>query len=300
MKRVLLTGASGFLGRYALQSLAGRDYEIHAVSRHPLEACGGVYWHVVDLLDEKRVEALISDVRPSHLLHLAWYAEPGKFWDSAENFRWLRATMALFDAFAASGGSRAVGAGSCAEYDWGGGCCREQTTPLLPVTVYGRCKDLARRYLELHSTVDPMTSAWGRIFHLHGPREDGRRLVASVIDALSRGQPAPCSRGDQLRDFLHAADAADALVALLDGVVTGPVNIASGTPTTVAALVLKIGELMEALPLVQLGRLPARSGDPPVLTADVARLREEVRWRPRYDLVGGLRETIAGRTGGGM
>jgi nucleoside-diphosphate-sugar epimerase len=87
-------------------------------------------------------------------------------------------------------------------------------------------------------------------------------------------------------------DAADALVALLDSTVEGPVNIASGAPVSVAELVQQIAEQLERSNLVQLGALPAADNEPLLLSADVARLRDEVGWSPRYDLGSGLAETI--------
>lgn len=291
MKRVLVTGASGFIGRHALPELLTRGYEVHAVARRPLDT-PKVHWHSADLLDASALAPLLAAVKPSHLLHFAWYAEPGKFWTAQENFAWLQASMRLLDSFAATGGRRVVAAGSCAEYDWGGGHCEETATALRPATTYGICKDLLRRYLDEYARVAGLSAGWGRIFHLYGPYEDESRLVASVIRALGRGGTADCTAGTQVRDFLHAADAAAAFVALLDGPVVGAVNIASGKPVSIAQLVTRIGELMGARERVRLGALPMRAGDPPVLTAAVGRLADEVGWQPGLELSAGLSQTI--------
>lgn len=137
-----------------------------------------------------------------------------------------------------------------------------------------------------------LSAAWGRLFFLFGPHESAERLVASAIRSILLEQPARCSHGEQIRDFLYVQDAADALVALLDSVVEGPVNIASGEPITVAAVVREIGKQLERPNLVQLGAWPASPDEPPLLLADVTRLRDEIGWRPRYDLASGLAETI--------
>jgi nucleoside-diphosphate-sugar epimerase len=81
MKRVLITGASGFVGRQCVPLLLAAGYEVHAVARttNPEESDTRVRWHTADLLDESQVAELMAQVKPTHLLHLAWYSVPGKF-----------------------------------------------------------------------------------------------------------------------------------------------------------------------------------------------------------------------------
>lgn len=288
MRRVLLTGATGFVGRQAIAPLRERGYEVHAVSSRPVPptAGPGVVWHQADLLDSGAARGLVEAVEPTELLHLAWYAEPGRFWTSPENERWLEASLVLLRAFVAAGGRRAVAAGTCAEYDWSaGGTLREGATAVRPATVYGQAK--AALAAEAQRLVPSL--GWGRIFFLYGPGEHPARLVSSVAGALLEGRPAPCTHGRQVRDFLHCADVAAAFAALLASGVAGPVNIASGEPVTLAELVGLIGEATRRPELIELGALPARPDEPPVLIADVGRLREEVGFAPRL----GLREGIA-------
>ena len=295
MKRVLLTGANGFVGRHCLPVLLARGYEVHAVSLRseaPTATLPEVHPHKADLLDESQVSALLAEVRPTHLLHCAWYAVPGKYWTAAENFRWVEAGQHLLKAFAEQGGQRVVGVGSCAEYDWHQGHCSELATPLRPVSTYGSCKHAFQLMLTAFCKQAGLGAAWGRLFFLYGPHESRERLVASVIRSILREEPALCSHGRQIRDFLYVRDAADALVALLDSDVLGPVNIASGVPVAVLEVVQEIAHQLERPNLVRLGALPTSENEPPLLLADVARLRDEVGWSPWYDLAKGLAETI--------
>ena len=130
--RVLVTGASGFVGRTVLQPLRARGFEVHGTARGgpPPEAVGCT-WHLADLLDPRRRRALLDEVAPTHLLHLAWYAVPGRYWTAPENSLWLEASVDLIEI---SHGIRVVMAGSCAEYDWSREGIVRETDPCRPAT----------------------------------------------------------------------------------------------------------------------------------------------------------------------
>jgi nucleoside-diphosphate-sugar epimerase len=299
--RVIVTGASGFVGRRTLAALARRGFEVHAVARGgaPSGACADVTWHAVDLLDGEARRALIDTVVASHLLHLAWYAEPGAFWAARENAAWVAATVALVDEFALAGGARAVLAGTCAEYDWSARQPMAEDAPLAPATYYGVCKDATRRVVAGLAERAGLQLAWGRIFFLYGPDEDERRLVASVARALVAGERAPSSAGTQRRDFMHVDDVAGAFAALLDSDVRGPVNIASGEAVAVRDIVRSLGRAAGRPDLLDVGALPSRPDDPPELAADVTRLRDEVGFEPAIGLDEGLAATVAWWRGAG-
>lgn len=295
MRRVLVTGATGFVGRQALAPLTARGYEVHAVARRaPSASDSGVRWHEADLLDREARARLVEAVKPTHLLHFAWIAEHGAYWDSPLNPSWVEASQDLVERVQREGGTRIVGAGTCAEYDWTAaqlvqGDCVERVSPRRPATLYGSSK---LRFADWLAARQGLSSAWGRLFFLHGPGEDPRRLVPVIVRALLAGQTAPIGPGTQIRDFLTTRDAGAAFAALLDSDVAGPVNIASGIDTSIAALALRIGDLLGRRELVAVGALPARSGDPARLVADVTRLGREVGFRPSSDLDAGLVATI--------
>lgn len=141
--RVLLTGASGFIGRYVLRTLQHHGIEVISVGRARSQP--SVLFIEADLLSLTDFGPLLQQAKATHLLHLAWYAEHGKYWTSPLNLRWTEATTRLVEAFCVTGGHQVVIAGTCAEYDWAHGYCREESTPLNPVTLYGTAKDATRR-----------------------------------------------------------------------------------------------------------------------------------------------------------
>jgi len=161
--RILVTGATGFVGRAVMPVLRERGLDAYAAGRED-----------VDLL-RASADDLMRRVRPTHLLHLAWTTEPG-YQQSQDNYRWVSASLDLARAFADAGGRRLVAAGTCAEYAPSDGACSETATPLAPATPYGVCKDALRRMLESFAAQREVSFAWGRLFFLHGPGERPHRL----------------------------------------------------------------------------------------------------------------------------
>ena len=293
-KRVLVTGATGFVGRNSLEPLAARGYEVHAVHSSG-EPTGPAHWHRADLTDPAQTSDLLAKVRPTHLLHFAWYAEHGKYWTSPLNLVWVEASLFLLRTFTERGGQRAVLAGTCAEYDWRFGFCSETVTLTNATTLYGVSKNAVRTVATHYAATNDLSLAWGRIFFLHGPREDERRLVPSVVRSLQRGDPVRCSHGRQCRDFLQVEDCGAGFVALLDSAVEGPVNIASGQAVTLGEVVRTLAGLFpdaHSIP-IEFGAIASPPDDPPLLVADVRRLTTEVGWTPRYNLRDGLARTLA-------
>jgi nucleoside-diphosphate-sugar epimerase len=295
MSGVLVTGASGFVGVPVLRCLTVAGREVHALSRSTAPpAVAGVVWHHVDLGDTARVEAVIGDLRPERLIHLAWYVEHGRFWSAPENVLWVERSLQLLRAFVSAGGRRAVMLGTCAEYDWtqADAPFEETRSAIAPATLYGAAKDGLRRVATAYAEGAGCELAWGRLFFLYGPDEAPGRLVVSVIRALLAGETIETTAGAQRRDFLHVEDVARAVAELLASEATGPVNIASGEAVPVAAVLDSIADAIGRPELVLRGARAEPEGDPPLLVADVTRLREEVGFRPGRSLDEGIAATI--------
>jgi len=291
MKKVLVTGASGFIGQHSLPLLLMKGYEVHALySTKKIESSTDVIWHQINLLDLSQVSSLIRQINPTHLLHLAWYAEHGKFWSSSYNLLWIQASLNLIENFYKCGGERIVVAGTCAEYDWKHGYCTEDMTPLLPISLYGICKHSLQQILMSYAEINKISAAWGRIFFLYGPNEHPKRLVSSVISSLLKKQIAYCSHGNQIRDFLYVEDVASAFVSLLNSNLEGVVNIASGKPIILKDLIFKIGKKLCSANLIRLGEIQSNPDEPNCIVGNTKKINQF--WLPQYDLDLGIEKTI--------
>ncbi len=294
--RILLTGASGFVGRHTLKALIEAGAEVHAVGREavPPGSIGAapVRWHRADLLDAGARHGLINEIQPDTIVHFAWGTEHGRFWTAPANLDWVAATLDMVHQAQQSGMTRFVGLGTCFEYAWQTTeDCSERDTPLDPTTLYGIAKDAARRVIEGFARQESLSWAWGRLFLLYGPEETPSRLVPQVAGRLIQGEPAPIGTGERPRDFMDARDAGAAVAALALSRVEGPINIASGEASSVRAVAETLGSLAGTPDLIRVGALADRD-EPERLVARTDRLRGEVGFTAIRPLEQGLSEAL--------
>lgn len=287
--KVLLTGASGFIGRYIVMALLNHGIEVVAVCRSPISA--RIKQINLDLLSTADFTPLFHEVKATHLLHLAWYAEHGKYWASPLNLSWLDTTTRLVDAFCSTGGQRVVIAGTCAEYDWSYGYCREDFTPLNPASFYGTAKDATRRLVMLVCAQYHVSCAWGRIFQPYGCGESANRLIPQLIDVFRGKHAAFGINLDSYRDFLHVSDIAKGFIKLSAEEVSGSFNISSGNPTQLKEIVNNLASLLNADPEPVLALITERKSEPLLLVGENVKLKS-LDWRPELSLIQGLERTI--------
>ncbi len=293
MKKVLITGASGFIGRECLSLLTDLNYEVYALtSKTPSFFLENVQWIKFDLLKDFSIDDLLKKIKPSHLLHLAWVTTPGKLWEAKENLDWLELSTHLIEAFARNGGKRAVLAGTCAEYDWTAEEFSEEKTACRPSTFYGYSK--LNLFLRLQSLAKQtgLSQAWGRVFYLYGPHEHPQRFVPSMINGILQQKLIPCSHGNQIKDYLHVYDVSSAFVKILTSDIQGAINIGSGFGVSLREIINEITSKLGGENLIQYGTFSPLSSDPHSLIANASRLQNEIKWAPTYTLKKGLYQTI--------
>ena len=295
--KALITGGSGFVGRHCIEPLEGTGCEVHILTRRKQDWLPeSVHQHQIDFVAHESHELLINllnECEFTHLLHGAWVTDHGAYWTDTVNTQWRDRTVQFVSDFYKAGGIRAVALGSCAEYDWSKGVCVEDEDEGPPRTLYGQCKlGTANALMESAETFNH-SFAWARLFHLYGPHEGEKRLIPHVIKSCLLGNEVPCSDGEQIRDYMHVQDAADALVTLLlQDLVTGKVNIGCGEPRSIKDVVLEAARIMNSEHLIKFGVHQRPDGDPDCLVPDLSRLKEEVCYVPSFSLQEGLSQTI--------
>lgn len=294
MKKILVTGASGFIGSYVVQILLKKGFEVHAVTSASSSIVHDrLIWHQLDLLKIEDIDSLCASIQVSYLLHLAWVTDPNKYWNSIDNFHWLKASIQLFDSFIKYGGKRIVSSGSCAEYDWSYGYCTEGLTPCSKSSAsYVVCKQALSSVLHSFAEECCISVACGRPFYSYGSNEQVERLVPYVITNLLNNERVFCRNGNLIRDYLYVEDVADAFVSLLISEIEGVVNIASGQPVAIRDLVNYIAEKLNKNSLVEMVNKSTDKDQATLVLANTERLNYELLWRPAHSLDAALDKTL--------
>lgn len=296
MKSVLLTGATGLIGRAAVRPLLERGFTVYALKRPAttpaIADAAEVRWLDADLQDPAAVARACAAARATHLLHFAWRTS-GDYRQANDNFSLLAASLELLRRFADNGGRRAVAAGTCFEYAFSAAPLREDA-PLAPATPYAHCKCHLRELAELFCVANGLSFAWGRIFFVYGPGESPARLGGKLLANFRAGQPVTIPAAPLARDYVYTRDVGGAFAALLDGEVAGAVNVGSGAPVTLRDFALAFARPLGAEALLHEDPGVDVSGQPPLIAADVGRLRDEVGYACRYSLADAVRELVAG------
>src|SRR5574341_1139205 len=214
--RVFVTGASCFVGSHLTRILldANCTVTVLAIPDDPLTRLADIIDRITvvrgALADRDLLHNTLKDFKPEACIHLAWYAEPGKYLYSPLNVPTLVDSIGLLEALIQNQCKQAIMVGTCAEYDTDVGLLKEDS-PTKPVTIYAATK------LSLALIGEQMTAGtgthftWARLFYLYGPQEDERRMIPSLIKKLHKGETFEATAGEQVRDYLHVEDVASAL-----------------------------------------------------------------------------------------
>ncbi len=295
MSRILVTGGSGFIGRHAVVDLERAGHDIVLLSRSGHSNTSRHEYVVGDLLKEGEPERISKIAKADLLLHLAWETEHGHFWNAASNHRWREQTVEFVRAFWKHGGSRAVCAGTCAEYDWNDLALTEDldeySSSLKPATLYGQSKLAC--FNELMAVAGEGKSlAWGRVFLLYGEGEIQTRFVPSIARSLLEGKEALMSSGEQIRDFMDSRDVGAAFAKVLLSEVDGAVNISSGRGNRLLDVAKLIARKLKREDLLRPGTYPDRENEPVRIVGSANRLEEEVGFRAKHSLDCGLSDAL--------
>jgi nucleoside-diphosphate-sugar epimerase len=277
VKRILITGSTGFVGRQILKALLASDLDITVVVR-PSNQTEGVSTETPvrrivtqDMFKETEDWWARQCEGIDTVIHAAWYTEPGKYQNSSLNIDCLNGSLALAKGVISAGISRFVGVGTCFEYDLTLGVL-STVTPLKPSTPYAATK--AALYLAL-SRLLPLESiefAWCRLFYLYGEREDSRRLAPYIHRQLSEGKEALLTAGTQIRDYLNVAIAGDLIAKAALGNQLGALNICSGIPQSVREFAENIASEYGRSDLLTFGARENNPTDPPCVVGIPSRL----------------------------
>lgn len=290
-KRVLFTGATGLIGKEAIDPLLNNGFDVYAITRNNV-SIDRIHCIQCDLFDESAVKSIMQDIKPQYLLNMAW-CTTGDYLCSDLNYKFLNSGISLLQSFNDNGGKRAVFSGTCFEYKFKNEPLQETDALDSNKTTYTFCKNKLRETAEYFCDKHNISFGWGRIFYVFGHNENKTRLTGMIIDKLSRDEPVVIKSGDLQKDYMYSKDIANAFVKFLDSDVTGVVNICSGTAIYIRDYVLKIARIMDKENLVVFQN--EASNQPQIIVGDNSRLIKEVGFVYNESIEKALNEIVKGR-----
>lgn len=302
MNRVLVTGGAGFVGARVVHRLVEQGREVALLLRETSDArrISSVIGRCTVLRgDLSHLEALRAPLQafaPQGVLHLAWEGVKGVDRNHPVQLSNISTSIELFRLTGEIGCANFVGLGSQAEYGLLSGRIDERA-PTRPTTTYGAAKLATGCVLERAAAAVGRPFAWLRLFSSYGPDDDPSWLIPYMISMLLAGERPRLTKAEQIWDYIHVDDVADALVAALDAGVHGIYNLGSGRARPLREIVELVRDAIDpALPL-GFGEVDYRPDQVMHLESDIGALRAATGWAPRVSLEQGLAGVISSLRG---
>lgn len=285
--KIFVTGAEGFIGRAFCEAALAHGHDLLGLSRNPVVSPVARLKTVRGTL-EHLPWSEIKHFAPDAALHLAWMVKPGICLQSPENALHAAWSADLFEGLAQCGVKHIAAAGSALEYAPSLEPLREDAPLTTSPVPYAAAKMEVCRQLETIATQHECLWTWFRLFFVYGEHEHPSRLIPVLRTRLASGQSTALKTPDSVKDFVHVAEAASAMLHALETRITGVLNVGTGTGVRIADLANKVAHIAGASTSL-ISATPDATPDPlPVAIADITKLRS-MGWEPRISLDDGLR-----------
>lgn len=278
-RRILITGASGFVGRQVINSLENENVDIIIVIRGEKNNLFINNKNIKKIIttnnlfveSEKWWEDILTKI--DTIIHLAWYVETKDYLQSIKNIECLQGTISIAKAAISTGVSRFIGIGTCFEYEFNNEIISTETN-LKPNTPYAASK--AATFLALSQLLPSQSIefAWCRLFNLYGEGEKPERLVPYIKNKISKGEAVELTSGNQIRDYLDVKEAGYLITKVALGSLQGPINICSGVPVSIRSFAEKIAEEFNQKKLLKFGARPENKTDPMYIVGDAENINK--------------------------
>lgn len=296
--KVLVTGATGFVGSAIVRELESRGHEVAYLARGAsntwrLDELGARAQRVAgDLSQPDSYRHALESFHPEALVHAAWFGVGNHDRNDARQLDNVPQTAALVRAALDHGARTVVGFGSQAEYGPRPEKTREDA-PLAPTTLYGAAKVASFHATRVQCELANARFAWLRLFSTYGPRDEAYWMLPGLILRLLGGERPPLTEGRQQWDYCHVSDTARATADVVESSqAAGAFNVGAGRTQSIRQIAEWIRDNAAPGATLGFGEVPYRPDQVMHLEADIGRLTAATGWQPRVSLEEGLRETV--------
>ena len=299
--RVLVTGATGFVGACLTRRLLDMGHEIHVFARQTAnrwriaDIAPHVVLHDVDIRDAHAVEQTVSSIRPNNVFNLATYGGFSFQKDAdaiyAANFL---GTVNLVHACEKVGFDRFIHTGSSSEYGIKTEPMKESDL-LEPLGDYAVSKAVATLFCRSAALQKGLPIITLRLFSPYGPWDDPQRLIPYVIASLLNGISPALSSPDSVRDYIFIDDVIDTYLAVMGASITaGEIyNVGSGKQTSIGEVVDTISRNLDSGVMPKWGTESPKRPEPNVWVADTGKMKTHFNWEAATSLESGLQQTVS-------
>ncbi|HZQ05147.1 MAG TPA: NAD-dependent epimerase/dehydratase family protein [Anaerolineae bacterium] len=301
MKRVVITGGTGFVGANLARRMLQDGYEVHLVVRPTFDSWRiedireSVHLHLVNLLDADSVNSIFQKIQPQWVFHLAahgaysWQTNMQPMLETN-----LIATINLVQAALKADVETFVHTGSSSEYGVKDHAPAESDS-LEPNSLYAVTKASASLYCRYIGQSQTFPLITLRLYSVYGPYEEPARLIPTLLVSSLNGQLPPLAQPDIARDFVYIDDVVNAYLIVASQahhLEPGAIyNVGSGIQTTLRQVVEIAREIFSIQAEPRWGAMPNRGWDTKHWTADNRKIKRELGWQPRVSLKQGLEQT---------
>jgi len=275
--RVLVTGATGFIGRHVVHGLLLRGHAVVALARDVEKARNLDWFEQAEFISYDIHSKSQLDLQaigfPDVVMHLAWPGLP--HYRSLFHFEQnLPADYCFIKSLVEQGISQVLVAGTCFEYGMQSGCLSELRKPA-PANPYALAKDSLRKYLQSLQVEMPYVLQWARLFYMYGDGQNPNSILAQLDRAIEQREKVfKMSGGEQLRDYLPVEEVAQNLIGLIECPhVDGVFNVCSGQPISIRRLVEAHLDKRQMTVQLNLGHYPYSDYEPMAFWGDSHKLR---------------------------
>jgi nucleoside-diphosphate-sugar epimerase len=247
-KVILLTGATGFLGRNIIKKIDFSKYQLVIVIKRNTvldDALGNNIEKIIytDDIFSEPIEWWIEILKGiDTVIHAAWYVNPLDYAHSKENINCLVGSIKLLKSLGKTSVQHFIGIGTCLEYD----DCEQPITiyaPTKPTSLYSASKLALYNIIISTNQSRKWIFSWCRLFFLYGEGEKPKRLVPMIRDALSKGESVTIRNGELIRDYLDIKIAAEYILEILEKRQVGVSNICSEKGLSLKELITNLQEV---------------------------------------------------------